>query len=95
MKKLVAKIGLTVILAILISGCHGSGDAQLPEPHDYTHSTELKKVEIYQFAHIEDAERSVFFTLEQLGCDDIILEGGDELIHKNIKQPPAKKARAY
>lgn len=74
-RKLLPKLSLALIMTVLLSGCGG----QLPEPHDYTHTTELRQFELYEPERIRDAERSVLVTLEQLGCDDITLEGGEEV----------------
>jgi hypothetical protein len=75
-QKLLAKIGLAMVMALLISGC--GAPAEPPEPHDYSHTTELKQIEVYESERIRDAERLVLVTLEQLGCGDLTLSGGEE-----------------
>lgn len=78
--KLLTKIALALITVVLLSGCGG----QLPEPHDYTHTTELKQFELYEPERLRDAERSVLVTLEQLGGGDITLEGGEDVSSQPI-----------
>jgi len=69
---------LLLLTMLLAAGCTGPGSEAKPEPYEYTHITELKKFEIYENERIEDAERSVVATLEQLGYGDLALAGGEE-----------------
>jgi hypothetical protein len=60
------------------TGCAGD-ETEKPEPYEYTHTTELKKFEVYEIDRIKDAERVVLVTLEQLGYNDMTLAGGEEV----------------
>jgi len=62
----------------LVTGCAGDG-LEKPEPYQYAHTTELKKVEVYETERIQDAERSVVMTLDDLGYSDLTIAGGEEV----------------
>jgi len=69
---------ISIVLAAmsLFTGCAGNG-LEKPEPYEYTHTTELKKFEIYEPERLRDAERSVVTTLKQLGYGDLTINGGE------------------
>ncbi|MFC1948405.1 hypothetical protein ACFLXY_10865 [Chloroflexota bacterium] len=77
----VPKIGLIITLAILLSGCNSPKpeNPQGLQPLEYTHTIELKQIELYEYEQIRNAERSVVVTLEQLGYDNLTITGGDEV----------------
>jgi len=70
---------ISIVLAAmsLFAGCARNG-LEKPEPYEYTHTTELKRFEIYEPERLRDAERSVVTTLKQLGYGDLTINGGEE-----------------
>ena len=46
-----------------------------PEPYDYTHTTELKQFELYEYEHIKTIERTGVVTLAAVGYSDLVLVG--------------------
>ncbi len=62
-----------ILSAMLLMGCAGPGPESTPGPYEYTHTTELKKFEIYESERIKGADRLVVVTLEQLGYRDLTL----------------------
>jgi len=72
----------SIILAgvlILSSACEvQQPGAKKPEPYEYTHTTELKQFELYEYDHIKDIDRSVVATLSELGYPDLILVGEEQ-----------------
>ena len=80
--KRLSRVGLIVILAGMLmigSACEvQSPGTSEPEPYEYTHTTELKQIELYEADHIKDIDRSVVMTLEQLGYTDLTLAGGED-----------------
>jgi len=69
-------ISIVLVTMSLFTGCAGNG-LKNPEPYEYTHTTELKKFEIYEPERLRDAERSVVTILEQLGYGDLTINGGE------------------
>lgn len=75
--KIFLSIGIVLAIMSLFTGCVGNG-LEKPEPYEYTHTTELKKFEIYETERLRNAEKSVVTTLEQLGYGDLTIAGGEE-----------------
>jgi len=71
-------------LIVLASACQEVQRAK-PESYEYTHTTELKRFEIYEPERIKDAERSVVTTLGQLGYGNLTIAGGEEAETPTIK----------
>lgn len=46
-----------------------------PEPYDYTHTTELRQFELYEYEHIKNTDRTGVVTLAGLGYPDLVLVG--------------------
>ena len=64
---------------IFASACTvGEPEKEEPEPYEYTHTTELRQFELYEYSHIKDIDRTVVVTLGELGYSDLTLTGGEE-----------------
>jgi hypothetical protein len=79
---LIAALGLLLIGSgiwlLHSSACKVPEPEAEPQPYEYTHSTELRQFEIYEYDRIKDIERSVVMTLGQLGYPNLTLAGGEE-----------------
>lgn len=70
----------SIILAgavMLVAGCkvqelEASNEL---EAYEYTHTTELRQFEFYEYSHIKDVPRSLVTTLAELGYSDLVLAG--------------------
>jgi len=60
-------------LIMFISACQAQQTK--PEPYQYTHNTELKQFELYEYEHIKNIERTGLVTLARLGYLDLVLVG--------------------
>ncbi len=78
MNRLFPALMFTILSTMLLIGCAGTDSEATPGPYEYTHTTELKRFEIYEPERIKDADRSVVVTLEQLGYGDLTLTGDDQ-----------------
>ncbi|MDD5501044.1 MAG: hypothetical protein PHH57_05085 [Candidatus Omnitrophica bacterium] len=58
---------------MLLSACQAQEIK--PEPYQYTHSTELKQLELYEYEHIKNTQRTSVMTLAGLGYPDVVLVG--------------------
>jgi len=65
-------MGIALAGAMLLSACV---QETKPEPYQYTHSTELKQFELYEYEHIKNIQRTGAVTLAGLGYPDFVLVG--------------------
>lgn len=78
-KKLLAIASIILIGVIMLgSACQEQAPEAEPEPYEYTHTTELRQFELYEYDHIKDTDRQVVMTLSKLGYPDLTLSGGEE-----------------
>ena len=78
-RKLLAIASIILIGVIMLSSaCEVQAPETELEPYEYTHTTELKQFELYEYDHIKDIDRSAVMTLGQLGYPDLTLAGGEE-----------------
>ena len=79
MKRKQLAIASIILAGVLLSSACGVQEPEAkPEPYEYTHTTELRQFEIYEYDHIKDIDRTVVVTLGELGYSDFTLSGGEE-----------------
>lgn len=78
-RKLLAIASIILIGVIMLgSACQEQAPEAEPEPYEYTHTTELRQFELYEYDHIKDIDRSVVMTLSELGYPDLTLVGEEQ-----------------
>jgi hypothetical protein len=77
MKMLSVMAGIILVAAVMATSACRTQDTG-PQPYEYTHTTKLKQLEIYENERIKTADRSLVMTLEQLGYDDLQILVGEE-----------------
>jgi hypothetical protein len=75
-RKYILILCIFLMIALPTAGCAAPEPG--PEPYEYVHSTEPEQFVIYENERLQDAARSVVATLEELGYDDLTLDGGEE-----------------
>ncbi len=79
-KKLLALTSIILAGVIMLSSACEVQEpgSKKPEPYEYTHTTELRQFELYEYDHIKDIDRSVVMTLSELGYPDLTLVGEEQ-----------------
>lgn len=70
---------------MLSSACEVQAPETELEPYEYTHTTELKQFELYEYDHIKDIDRTVVVTLGELGYSDFTLSGEEKPVSPSVE----------